>query len=39
LPWDRSGTRRASESGKRRKRVRRVVGRRDIRESESWEEG
>ena len=37
--WDLSGTRRASESGKRRTRVGRVAGRRDISESESWEVG
>jgi hypothetical protein len=39
LPWDLSGTRRVSESGKQRKRIGRVVGRCDISESESRVEG
>ncbi len=39
LRWGRSGTRRALESGKRRKRIGRVVGRRANSESESRREG
>jgi len=37
--WDRSGTRGASESGKRRKRVGRVVSRSDKSRYEIWGEG
>jgi hypothetical protein len=39
LPWDLSGTRKASESGKRRKRIGRVVGSSANSESEKRREG